>query len=248
MSLGDIQKIECLNTVYQLGCQTTSYLLNDEKIIETAPPISKDKPFQQSNNVKILAQGEKSDDYTLVSLEDGSYSFLDRKENLVPQRYDVASAFLEGFAIVGNSGSVTVIDTCFQHLDQNGYFVYCGIDAPAIQCVGFSICERLLKSRDGLIKLTNKKGQSMFFNPVTKKIQVFTHYQARKEPKILIKEEFLADFDESGIAETKSGTIFLESGYYFTPEELKDLSIGSGSEKKLLSLVPKPISALNYIK
>jgi hypothetical protein len=94
-----------------------------------------------------------------------------------------------------------------------------------------------------LIKITNKKGQVFFFNPLTNKVQTFFRLLAKGNIQTFISEEFIHDFDENGIAYTENSTIFLESGFYFTLEDLQKLSISVETASALYRYVPK-----NHIK
>lgn len=245
MNLINVQKIECLdlhNSQSQL--RKNAYLINDDVIIEHNHLACNKKDAPASKIVNCEAR----DDYNLVLLEDGSYSFLDHKEMIVPQRYDVASNFLDGHAIVGKDGFVTIIDSCFQHLDKYGYFVYGGADLSMTE--GFSTAERLLKSENRLIKLVNKKGQIMFFNPIAKRIQGFIRFSTKMDARLFFEGQFTRDFDESGTAETENGILLLESGYYFTPEDLILFSVDGNDIQKLRALVPKrkPSSSVIHVK
>jgi len=191
----------------------------------------------------VLAISDVGEGYSLRKYADG-YTYYDNRCSLESQRFDMVSPFEQGFAIVGKAGLVTIMDQCFRCLDRTGNFVYTKEEGNYISFDGFKKVTRSKKLGSGFIGLTDEKGETIFFNLEENKLQTFKHYNGQDKAIVSIQESIK---EVEGAFFTESGWLFLDSGFYFTAADLKQLK-GAVTVAALRKLLPKDRNPYTYIK
>lgn len=221
--LKDIKSIEISAECLSNNQKNINYLINGDTIFPVQNKIIETK--EDEENLYVLEEGESVNDFRLVKLSNGQYSFIDKNNKLVPYKYDLALPFNKfGLSMVCRNGGVTWINKDFKILNFDGELVDDNI-SDSILINGFSRIDNFNNSKYPLSRVYIKndditKEDIVAYVDTNCKFKKFYKFDGSIDKDRF--DEFFnsgSNFDNKGHAITNDEYLF-SKGYYVSNNDL----------------------------